>query len=79
MSFPKLLAMTTPLVLPVLAALFAALFVLERLFPLRRRTAALLQRLLLNLALSALAFITAAALVKPLGGLALRWLSGRYS
>src|SRR5437870_214966 len=73
----KALAMTSPATLQVLAAVFAALFVLERFCPLRRRTAALFQRLLLNLAISALAFLTAAALVKPFGGWALHWSSER--
>ena len=68
--------MNTSLMLRVLPALFVALFILERLFPLRNRAAALLQRLVLNLTLAALAFVTAAALVKPLSGLALRWSLG---
>ena len=68
--------MNTSLMLRVLPALFVALFILERLFPLRNRAAALLQRLVLNLTLAALAFVTAAALVKPLSGFALRWSLG---
>ena len=67
--------MNAPLGLSVLALLFVALFILERLFPLRCRTAALLQRLALNLAISALAFLTAAAVVRPAGGWVLRWSS----
>jgi sterol desaturase/sphingolipid hydroxylase (fatty acid hydroxylase superfamily) len=58
-----------------LAATFVALLVLEQLFPLRPRTMALLKRLWVNLAIAALAFLTASILVKPLGGLALRWSS----
>jgi sterol desaturase/sphingolipid hydroxylase (fatty acid hydroxylase superfamily) len=59
----------------LLATFFALLFILERLFPLRSRTAAILQRLLLNLTISALAFLAAAALVRPAGGWVLRWSS----
>src|SRR5215467_2418173 len=59
----------------LLAAFFLLLLILERLFPLRSRTAAILQRLLLNLAISALAFLTAAAVVRPAGGWVLRWSS----
>jgi sterol desaturase/sphingolipid hydroxylase (fatty acid hydroxylase superfamily) len=69
--------MTTSTTLQVLAGVFVALFVLERLFPLRRPRTALFQRLLLNLTISALAFLAAAALVKPLGSFALRWSSER--
>jgi sterol desaturase/sphingolipid hydroxylase (fatty acid hydroxylase superfamily) len=65
--------MRTWVVIPVLALVFVALFLLERLFPLRNRTAALLQRLALNLVLSALSFLTAAAVVRPAGGWVLRW------
>ena len=56
-----------------LSGLFALLFILEQVFPLRARTARLWQRFILNLAISAVAFVTAAVLVKPLGGLLLRW------
>ena len=62
-----------PLMLVVLVCAFAGLFVLERFFPLRRRTRSLVQRLALNLTISALAFVTAAGLVKPAGAAALRW------
>jgi sterol desaturase/sphingolipid hydroxylase (fatty acid hydroxylase superfamily) len=59
----------------VLVTIFMALFVLEQLFPLRRRTVSFLRRLCLNLALAALAFLTASSIVRPLGGLALKWSS----
>src|SRR5437763_16292085 len=52
----------TPLI--VLATL-VVLFVLERLFPLRKRTRALIGRLLVNFSISALAFLVAALLVRP--------------
>jgi len=50
-----------------------ALFVLERLFPLRRRTRSLLGRLVLNLAVSAVAFGTALVLVRPAAERAFAW------
>src|SRR5437867_3828214 len=65
--------MVMPLILVILGTVFAGLFVLERFFSLRRRTRSLLQRLALNLTISTLAFVTAAALVKPAGTAALRW------
>ena len=56
----------------VIAAL-ATLFVLERLFPLRRTTRALVGRLVINFALSALTFGVAMVLVKPAALGALNW------
>jgi sterol desaturase/sphingolipid hydroxylase (fatty acid hydroxylase superfamily) len=58
-----------------LAATFAGLLVLEQIFPLRPRTTALLKRLWVNLAIAALAFLTASLLIKPLGRFALHWTS----
>lgn len=49
------------------------LFVLERIFPLRRRTRSLLGRLTLNLAVSAVAYGTAFAVVRPAAGRAFAW------
>jgi len=57
----KALLITTPIVL----ALFVALFALERLIPLRRSGLVLWTRLVVNLTLSALSYLTAAAIVRP--------------
>ncbi|MFN2507482.1 MAG: sterol desaturase family protein [Chthoniobacterales bacterium] len=62
------------LLAPILAlALLVFLFVLERLFPLRKSTRSLLARVMVNLAISALAFVAAVALVQPAVQWALRW------
>src|SRR5476649_976426 len=59
---------------PLIAvALFALLFLLERLFPLRKSTRALLARLFVNVAISILTFIAAVALVQPAAHWVLRW------
>jgi sterol desaturase/sphingolipid hydroxylase (fatty acid hydroxylase superfamily) len=63
--------------LSVLAAAFALLFLLERLFPLRRRTCSVLRRLVANLAIAALAFGTAAVTVRPLVLSLLGWTEAR--
>ena len=52
---------------------FALLFLLERLFPLRKSTRSLLARLFVNVAISILTFIAAVALVQPAAHWALRW------
>jgi sterol desaturase/sphingolipid hydroxylase (fatty acid hydroxylase superfamily) len=62
--------MLTPL---IVAGVFALLFLLERFFPLRKATRFLLARLAVNLAISALTFVTAAGLVQPVARWALRW------
>jgi sterol desaturase/sphingolipid hydroxylase (fatty acid hydroxylase superfamily) len=63
---------------PLLAvALFALLFALERLFPLRKETRTLIGRLLVNVAVSVLTFLAAAALVQPAAQWALRWSADR--
>jgi len=63
----------------LLAALFVGLFVLERWFPLRRSRAVLSQRLIVNLAISALALGTAVAFVKPAATIAMQVTeSGRF-
>ena len=49
----------------IAAVLFAVLFGLERLFPLREGTRSLLGRLVVNVAVSALTFLAAATLVQP--------------
>src|SRR5262245_19000299 len=64
------LARLTPL---VIATLFCCLLLIERTIPIRRRTTALFARLVLNLAMSALAFIIAGVLVRPLALHALAW------
>ncbi|HAK06006.1 MAG TPA: sterol desaturase family protein [Spartobacteria bacterium] len=56
-----------------MAAIFALLFVLERFSPLRESTRSLIARLVVNLAISALMFIAAIALVQPAARWALRW------
>jgi sterol desaturase/sphingolipid hydroxylase (fatty acid hydroxylase superfamily) len=54
-------------------AVFALLFGLERLLPLRESTHSLLGRLLVNIAISILTFVAAAALVQPAAQWALSW------
>ena len=61
------------LMLALIAAVFVALFVLERLLPLRRRCSSLLPRVILNLIISAAAFAVAAILVRPAATAALSW------
>src|SRR5438552_5003948 len=63
------------LTLAVTATLFCCLFALERTAPLRRRKRALFGRVLLNLAMSAMAFIVAGVLVRPAALHALAWSS----
>jgi sterol desaturase/sphingolipid hydroxylase (fatty acid hydroxylase superfamily) len=57
----------------VVACLAVVLFVLERFVPLRRRVVSLGARLAINLVLSALAFLMAAALVRPSAGWTMEW------
>jgi sterol desaturase/sphingolipid hydroxylase (fatty acid hydroxylase superfamily) len=64
----------TPLIVLAILALF---FVLERLFPLRKRARALGARLLVNFLISALTFFVAAFLVRPAAQAALHWASAR--
>src|SRR5262245_56045816 len=59
--------------LAVVSGLFCLLVLLERAFPLRQRSRAVLGRLLINLAISALAFFIAAILVRPAALGALNW------
>lgn len=54
-------------------ALFALLFGLERLLPLRKGTHSLLGRLFVNIAISVLTFVAAALLVQPAAQWALAW------
>ena len=54
-------------------AVFVLLFALERFFPLRKDTRSLLARVIVNLVISALAFVAAVALVQPAVQWALRW------
>ena len=61
----------------VAIALFALLFALERFFPLRKSTRSLIGRLLVNVAVSALAFLTAVTLVQPTAQWALHWSTNR--
>jgi sterol desaturase/sphingolipid hydroxylase (fatty acid hydroxylase superfamily) len=53
------------------------LFLLERFFPLRKSTRSLLARLVVNVAISALTFVAAVALVQPAARWALRWSTER--
>jgi sterol desaturase/sphingolipid hydroxylase (fatty acid hydroxylase superfamily) len=57
----------------VLAGLFLLLFLLEALFPLRHHKRALVRRLVLNLCMSALAFVVAACIVRPVGLAVAAW------
>ncbi len=66
------------LLAPVLAiAVLVLLFVIERLFPLRKETRSVLRRLVVNIAISAVAFIAAVALVQPAVRWALHWSAAR--
>jgi sterol desaturase/sphingolipid hydroxylase (fatty acid hydroxylase superfamily) len=57
----------------IVGTLFALLFVVEKLFPLRESRAGLLARLLVNGSLSALAFLVAAVAVRPVALHTLAW------
>src|SRR6185503_18378949 len=59
--------------LAVVSGLFGLLFLLERAFPLRRRSRSFLARLLVNLTMSALAFLVAAMVVRPAAMGSLNW------
>lgn len=62
------------LLAPILAVtLLVLLFTIERLYPLRKDMRSLLGRLTVNIAISALAFVAAVALVQPAVQWALRW------
>ncbi len=62
---------------PLIAiAVFALLFTLERLFPLRQTTRLLLARLLVNLVVAVFTFIAAGGLVQPVARWAIRWSAG---
>jgi sterol desaturase/sphingolipid hydroxylase (fatty acid hydroxylase superfamily) len=61
--------------LVLITLLFAVLLIVERLLPLRRRKCAIFGRLFLNLALSALSFLVAGALVRPAALKTLGWSS----
>jgi sterol desaturase/sphingolipid hydroxylase (fatty acid hydroxylase superfamily) len=65
---------STPLIVLTILAL---LFVLERLFPLRRRVRELGARLLVNFSISALTFFVVAFLVRPAAQATLHWASAR--
>jgi sterol desaturase/sphingolipid hydroxylase (fatty acid hydroxylase superfamily) len=60
----------------IVIAVFAVLFTLERLFPLRKTTRLLLERLFVNLVVSVFTFIAAAGLVQPVARWALGWSAG---
>jgi sterol desaturase/sphingolipid hydroxylase (fatty acid hydroxylase superfamily) len=57
----------------IVLAAFAIFFVVEKFVPLRKTTRVLVARLLVNLAISALAFAIASLTVRPAAALMLRW------
>lgn len=59
--------------LAIVSGIFCVLFILERAFPLRRRNRPIVVRLFINLAMSALAFLLAAVVVRPAALGALNW------
>ena len=61
----------------IVAGWFALLFGLEKLFPLRESKAGLLGRLLVNISLSAIAFLVAALAVRPSALHTLAWATAR--
>src|SRR5437660_1344338 len=63
--------------LAIILGVFCFLFLLERVVPLRRRNRSVVGRLFVNLAMSALAFLVAAILVRPAALGALNWSSER--
>jgi sterol desaturase/sphingolipid hydroxylase (fatty acid hydroxylase superfamily) len=68
--------MKLPTYLPlIVAGIFVAFFAVERLFPLRESRAGLWARLVINLTISGLAFLTALIAVKPSALHALHWAS----
>jgi sterol desaturase/sphingolipid hydroxylase (fatty acid hydroxylase superfamily) len=67
-------SLPTPL---IVVAILAVLFALERFFPLRKNTRVLIGRLLVNFAVSALAFFVAALLVRPTAQATLHWANGK--
>ena len=67
-------SLPTPL---IVVAILALLFVLERLFPLRKRTRVLAGRLLVNFSISALTFLIAAVLVRPTALATLHWANAK--
>jgi sterol desaturase/sphingolipid hydroxylase (fatty acid hydroxylase superfamily) len=64
----------TPL---IVLAVLTLLFLLERLFPLRKRTRVLVGRLFVNFSISALAFFVAAGLVRPIAQATLHWANAK--
>src|SRR2546430_14095567 len=58
---------------PVPATVFVALFLIERVLPLRKRCSSILPRVVLNLIISAAAFAIAAILVRPAATAAMSW------
>jgi sterol desaturase/sphingolipid hydroxylase (fatty acid hydroxylase superfamily) len=64
----------TPL---IVVGIFTLLLVLERFFPLRKRTCVLIGRVLVNLSISALAFFVAAVLVRPAAQATLHWATAK--
>ncbi len=61
------------LTLTVTATVFVALFLIERVLPLRNRCSSILPRVVLNLIISAAAFAIAAILVRPAATAAMSW------
>ncbi len=63
------------LTLAIISGILCLLLLLERAFPLRRRNRSMVARLLVNLAMSALAFVAASILVRPAAMGAMGWSS----
>jgi sterol desaturase/sphingolipid hydroxylase (fatty acid hydroxylase superfamily) len=61
----------------VVSGIFILLFTVEKLFPLREYKAGLIARLLVNLSISALAFLVAALVVRPSALSTLQWASAQ--
>ena len=69
--------MRTLTLISAIGSLAVLLFLLERFLPLRKSTRSLLARLVVNIAISALTFLAAIALVQPAAHWALRWSAER--
>lgn len=70
--------LSTPLTAVLLGVAYAALFLLERMLPLRRPKERLIPRLFVNIMISATAFAAAAALVRPAAGAMLEFTSVKF-
>src|SRR5207249_413648 len=64
--------------LAIVLAIFVLLFAVEKLFPLRESHGGLVARLIVNVLISALAFLVAALVVRPSALRALNWASEKH-